>query len=524
MVIMCPFMSESPVSSVKKHSALAPNPGWRKKAYGLAAVFMMGGLITPNVQAQSTRATVGAYCQQLQETIDQKESLRLAGLNGNAAAQQKYQTLIQQHGEALRVCRSRTWPQNQALWIRLYPCDLKPGVLDNVMDRIVNRGYNQVYVEVFYNGQVLLPKSANPTPWPSVVRTPGTEKLDLFAEALKKGRERGLKVYAWMFTLNFGYTYAQRSDRQQALARNGKGQFTLSITDEAGLKPTLTELTSEEAFIDPYHPQARADYYQMVQSILQRRPDGVLFDYVRYPKGSGTSSIASHVYDLWIYSIASQQALFNRALNNKGVELIRRYLTRGYITTGDVVAVDKQFPGEGEPLWEGRTPTGSRLPSASQRQPMLQQELWFLSAAHAVQGVLDFLTIAASLVRQQGLPAGAVFFPEGNQAIGQGFDSRLQAWDRFPTWMEWHPMSYGICGNTSCIASQVQRVLGLAGRGVQIKPVLAGVWGESISNRPALEAQMEAVRRVAPQVNSISHFAYSWQEPQSDRDRKFCKL
>jgi hypothetical protein len=35
---------------------------------------------------------------------------------------------------------------------------------------------------------------------------------------------------------------------------------------------------------------------------------------------------------------------------------------------------------------------------------------------------------------------------------------------------------------------------------------------------------MQALRQIAPQINSVSHFAYSWQDPIFDRDRKFCQL
>jgi hypothetical protein len=35
---------------------------------------------------------------------------------------------------------------------------------------------------------------------------------------------------------------------------------------------------------------------------------------------------------------------------------------------------------------------------------------------------------------------------------------------------------------------------------------------------------METLRKSTPQVNYISHFAYSWQEPEIDRRRKFCHL
>jgi hypothetical protein len=474
--------------------------------------------------SQPAQAQRMVFCHLSPEAIAQKENLRKAAFNGSNKAQKQYQSLLKEHGERLRKCRNQTWPQNQAIWIRLYPCDARQGELDAVLDRIVNRGYNQVYVEAFYNGRVLLPAAENNTPWPSTIRTPGSEKVDLLAQAIRKGKERGLGVYAWMFSMNFGYTYAQQTDRRWTLAKNGFGATSLSAKITAGLGTDLGSVNIDEVFIDPYNPQARQDYFQMAQAIARRRPDGMLFDYIRYPRGTGADSVASKVQQLWIYGDAAQRALYQRALNNKGQEIIRRYLSRGYITPGDITTIDRLYPKEGEPLWQGRNPGKTGKASLAQRHATLQWELWQLSVAHALQGVLDFLSLAASSARQQGIPAGAVFFPEGNQAVGQGFDSRLQPWDRFPSSFEWHPMSYATCGNAGCIASQVQRVLSQARAGTQVKPVLAGIWQQPITNRPPLEVQMQALRRFSSQIKSVSHFAYSWQEPQSDRDRKFCKL
>ncbi len=160
---------------------------------------------------------------------------------------------------------------------------------------------------------------------------------------------------------------------------------------------------------------------------------------------------------------------------------------------------------------------------AKARQAQLQLELWHLTVAHAVQGILDFVKMAKVAAEGQGIPTGVVFFPSANKMIGQGFDSRLQPWDRFPSSMEWHPMSYGVCGNASCILSEVKRVLTLAPDNAQIQPVLAGTWGRSRSNRPSLEAQMQRIRQVAPHIRTVSHLAYSWQEPEIDRDRMLCQ-
>ena len=483
----------------------------------LIAAVLTGSLVNLQFWSYPAQAQATAYCQLPATVKAEKEALLQASVKGNKDAQDRYEALLAQHAEQLRQCRSSTWPQNQAIWLRMYPCDIQPGVVENVLDHIVNLGYNQVYIDAFSDGQALLPASTNPTAWPNVIRSSG-ENTDLLAQAIQKGHERGLKVYAWMFMMNFGYSYTLNPDRKPALARNGKGETSLDVVDNGS-----------QVFIDPYSLQAKKDYYQLLQEVLRRHPDGVLFDYVRYPRQSGKASIVTKVKDLWIYSDAAKLALYQRALNSKGLELIRRFLSQGYVSAADIEAVNKLYPQEKEPLWQGRTPPPppppiAPLPTAAQWQPLLQSQLWQLSVAHAVQGVLDFLALAALPFQRQGIPVGAVFFPEANQVVGQGYDARLQAWDKFPSSLEWYPMSYADCGNTSCIVAQVQRTFQYAPPGTQVSPVLAGVWGHSISNRPSLEAQMQAIHQAVPQIQSVSHFAFSWQEPQFDGDRKFCHL
>ncbi|MDJ1178271.1 family 10 glycosylhydrolase [Roseofilum sp. BLCC_M91] len=488
----------------------------------LVLFLLVSPILGTLTQVKPSFAAVNAYCQLSNQERQDKEQLRQAALSGNPEAQQRYQALVQQHTAQLQNCRARTWPQTQAIWLRLYPCDLFNGNLDRVMDEIVNKGYNEVYVEAFFNGQVLLPANDNPTPWPSVVRLQGQENADLLALAIEKARERGLRVYAWLFSMNFGYNYSLLGDRQQALARNGNNETSLSVHDQKDTGYEVTGGDTQNVFIDPYHPQAKRDYYYLVNSILKRQPDGMLFDYIRYPRLTGPASVATKVQDLWIYGPASQQSLYQRATNNKGRELIQAYISKGYITIDDIQAANRRYPQEGQPMWQGRNTPQASL-SLRQQQNRLQQELWFLTVAHALQGVIDFLTLASAPAQRQGLPTGAVFFPDANRVVGRGYDSRLQPWDRFPASMEWHPMSYGVCGGTECITEQVERVLSMAAQGAQVKPVLAGQWGRAYRNRPSLEAQMRDLQRWQGRISAISHFAFSWQEPQIDGQRRSCR-
>jgi Glycosyl hydrolase-like 10 len=487
---------------------------WGKNSFGHSLWVMMAASLLNPLSAQPVEAQAQS-CQLSSEAIAQTRTFRQVALQGedDVEVQKEYQDWQRQLATQLRDCRRQTWPQTQAIWLRLYPCDVRPGGLDEIFDRILSRGYNQVYLEVFSDGQVLLPSADNRTAWSSVVWQKGYENRDLLAEAIAKGRARGIKVYSWMFALNFGYTYSLRPGSDQVLARNGQGQTSLSFgsVDVA----TTGTVGSNETFVDPYNPQAQRDYYDLVQAILKRQPDGVLFDYVRYPRGVGSATIASKVKDLWVYGTASQEALIQRGQNERGRELIRRYLTQGNISAADVSATRAQHPQDKEPFWQGRTATSSTA---------LNADLWRLSINHALQGVLNFLAMATLPVQQRGLPAGAVFFPQGNQAIGEGYDARLQPWDQFPSAIEWHPMAYSTCGDMSCIVAEIQRVTEKAPAGTQVIPALAGTWGGWYNEHPPLEWQMQTVQRTMPQINAVSHFAFSWQDAGYERDRKTCRL
>ncbi len=502
----------------KVHPATSRHKRWKRLIQGAMLPGLLA-LFAQGISAAPAQAEVNRFCQLSQAEADEKEALRVAAQQGDAGAQQQYEAIRQAHSQQLKDCRRNNWPQNQAIWLRLYPCDLQPGRLDAIMDRIVNKGYNQVYIESFSNGQVLLPKNNNPTVWPSVVQTDADADRDLLAEAIDVAHERELTAYAWMFTLNFGYSYGQRSDRRQVLARNRSGADTRDFADNG------TSGVSEEAYIDPYNRTAQADYVKMVQAVLERNPDGALYDYVRYPRLTGAASVVSQVSELWIYGSEARAALVQRGTNNKGRALIERFLQNGYITDTDVAQVDSLYPTEGEPLWQSRNPPAvapKDLAPASERRPGLQAELWRLSVAHAIQGVVDFLQVGARPAQQAGIPAGAVFFPGANRAVGSGYDARLQHWNRFAAALEAHPMAYALCGNASCIVEEVQQVVRVRGNAAMVKPALAGLWGATQRDRPSLEAQMDALKSSIPQLNTVSHFAFSWQDAEFDRFRKSC--
>jgi len=461
----------------------------------------------------SAKAAVGPYCQFADAEVEAKTQLLKASLD-EEGFRPAYTATVQRHRQMLELCRSQTWPEEQAIWLRLYPCDVTPGSLDHVLDRIVNLGYSKIHLEVFYDSQVLLPPADNPTPWTPVVQSPEAAQIDLLQQTIDKAHQRGLKVYAWLFTMNFGYTYAQRPDRQDALARNGTGEDSLTYVHDRS-----------QAFIDPYSPQAKSDYSNLVREVLERQPDGILFDYVRYPRGEGGQSYVHSIKDLWIYGKSSLNALYNRASNKKGLALIKKFVAKGSLSTDDIAAVDRQYPEEGQAKWQGRPSLPEEKETLGDRQEQIARDLWLFAVSHAAQGVIDFLSFAAQPAKDSGLPTGAVFFPDANRLVGTtAFDSRLQAWDKFPQDFEWHPMAYGVCeAKTDCITEPISEVMQTAPNTTVI-PALAGAWGKVYRGHLPLETQIESLRKATPEVNSISHFSYAWQEPDLDRRRKSCNF
>ncbi len=416
-----------------------------------------------------------------------------------------YAQVLSGWGQALRECRARSAFPVQAVWLRLHACDGPH--LDEIFDRIQMRGYNRVYLETLYDGRVLLPAAENRTPWQAVANRPGQEKEDLLAAAIAAGRARGMQVYAWKHALNVGYAYGVRPDREAVLARNGQGKTSLDLVPPTG---------EVQAFADPNHPQIREDLRQAIAATLQRKPDGVLLDYIRYVRQTGGASIATTVRDLWIYGEASRSA-FLAAVATPQRELRERFLAQGLIPAADIAPLVARAP---------RVKSNPPRPTAAElarQQALWQERLWQQAVDFAQTAIVDFLAAVGAPVTQAGLPVGAVFFPGGNQAIGRGFDSRLQPWHRFDRQWQWHPMSYARCGTADCIVAEVARVMAEA-EGVEVAPVLTGQWGQAFDGRPSLEDQMTAIAQRFPQIRSVSHFAFAWQEPTWDRARQACAL
>jgi hypothetical protein len=241
----------------------------------------------------------------------------------------------------------------------------------------------------------------------------------------------------------------------------------------------------------------------------------MVFDYVRYPTNS-TGELINNVKQLWIHGQSSRSALLN-SIDNKNVrELMALYLQNGDLTADDVIQTEKK-------MTEAIKVQPTNIKNPRETATITKRLLWNIATNHAYQGVINFVNAVTIPLQQNNMPIGTVFFPGGNRTEAGRFDPKMQPWDRFPKFMERHPMTYALCDDGQCVAEQVAEVVRQSAPETLVCPVLAGTWGQGFDGHPSFEIQTRAILAMQPKINCISHFVYSWMEPESDRLRKFGK-
>ncbi|NJK60727.1 MAG: hypothetical protein HC918_11465 [Oscillatoriales cyanobacterium SM2_1_8] len=277
--------------------------------------------------------------------------------------------------------------------------------------------------------------------------------------------------------------------------RNGYNEN--SLRDVRALPEVLQ---SQQGFVDPYHPQVRADWQTLVAAIAQRRPDGLAIDYIRYP--NRTDPWIRDVRDMPIYGATSYQAL-QRRTTPQGFDLLYRFLASGRVPSPNLPV--------GTPLW--RLP-GHSQPTRFRDRATLTNQLWQLAIAHARQGIVEFLNAIGEPARAANIPISAVFFPWGDRQEGNRVDPRLQPWSEFRQVQEWAPMAYANCNGTACLRAEIGRTVARAPQSLRVCPVLAGAWNRRLGDRPPWKPNcMTCTKAFRPWTASAILYTPGWMGP-----------
>lgn len=152
--------------------------------------------------------------------------------------------------------------ERRGMWLRPYRSDLSHAHLLEVLDHAVDRGLTDLYIEDFWGGKLAEPSPLQLFP----ARYPGYALLRAYA---REAHRRGIKVHAWLHTLDFGPTYA--AAHPDLLVYDGWGKTSGS-----------TEKGSST--VDPGLGANRAVLKALVAELSDSgHVDGIILDYLRYP-------------------------------------------------------------------------------------------------------------------------------------------------------------------------------------------------------------------------------------------------
>ncbi|MBM3266093.1 MAG: hypothetical protein FJZ01_00465 [Candidatus Sericytochromatia bacterium] len=166
------------------------------------------------------------------------------------------------------IAKARDWARGangvdilprKGLWVRPYRRDAIALDVLEVMDNAQSLGITDLFVETFRGGRVNYLRGGT---------FPSRYSEDLLAVYVKEGQRRGIRIHAWLHTLDFGPDWAKA--RPDTLVLDGFGQPSGSTErGSARVSPALSEVHREVA--------------ELIGESAARGVDGVMLDYLRYP-------------------------------------------------------------------------------------------------------------------------------------------------------------------------------------------------------------------------------------------------
>jgi uncharacterized lipoprotein YddW (UPF0748 family) len=210
--------------------------------------------------------------------------------------------------------------RRQGLWIRPYRGDLTGLHVLEVLDNAQARGITEIYVEAFQGGKLHYksPSGLFPLATPASATAPEVELLKVYS---REARRRGMKVYAWLHSLNFGQPYGEAHPEQ--LVRDGFGR-TSGASEKLSWR------------VSPTHPEVRRRLNLMAWELATSgMVDGIQLDYIRYPVRlkDGDVDPSADPRNFWGYSDHQMQTFFteNPAYDT---DAMRAYLSTGIAPDG----------------------------------------------------------------------------------------------------------------------------------------------------------------------------------------------
>lgn len=290
--------------------------------FGLLMLTLPAGAIpSPRLVEEVSAARARLQAQMvLPVTPEAQEGLYQVGGGAPAAdAVKTYDRLVKQVAESNRPAPGERI-KRRGLWIRPYRGDLSGLHVLEVLDNAQAMGITEIYVEAFHNGMLHYKSPSNvfPLATPATARAPEVELLKVYS---REARRRGMRIYAWLHTLNFGQAYGEKHPEQ--LVRDGFGN--------------LSGASEKQSWrVSPSHPEVRRRLNLLAWELASSgMVDGIQLDYIRYPVRlkDGDVDPSADPRNYWGYS-EHQQATFFAENPAYDTEAMRAYLKTGRAPDG----------------------------------------------------------------------------------------------------------------------------------------------------------------------------------------------
>jgi uncharacterized lipoprotein YddW (UPF0748 family) len=150
---------------------------------------------------------------------------------------------------------------------------------DRMLDTLKDVGINMVFMQTRIRGDVIYPSGIEPAneyfKWESA-----SGKYDPLAYAIEACRRRGMECHAWMVVYPVG-------NSRTAAAKKGNLRVSRPVSVPSRYKG-MAKSCNGSLYLDPGNPATTAYLISLVKEIVSGYDvDGIHFDYIRYPNGSG---------------------------------------------------------------------------------------------------------------------------------------------------------------------------------------------------------------------------------------------
>jgi uncharacterized lipoprotein YddW (UPF0748 family) len=141
--------------------------------------------------------------------------------------------------------------------------------LDRIVDQLKEANLNTVFLQTRLRGDVIYPSRLEPRN--ENIKNPyATADYDPLAYAVEACHKRGLECHAWFVVYPLGPE--RKSNPSETVIKNN----------------SLVKTFKKDLYLDPGNPQTTTYLIRLIKEIVSSYDiDGIHFDYIRYPDGSG---------------------------------------------------------------------------------------------------------------------------------------------------------------------------------------------------------------------------------------------